>query len=66
LLIVAARLVRSLAFFLLAVAGSGFAVLLTVLVLDFTILVVPWHFLRPDSVKRVDVDLPVLFVPIGK
>jgi hypothetical protein len=41
LLVVAARFVRSLASFLLADAGSGFAVLSTVLVLDFVILVVP-------------------------
>jgi hypothetical protein len=61
--LVAARFALSRAsFFLLAIAGSAFAVLLTVLVLDFVILVVPWHFLEPDSVKRVDVGHPVLFV----
>jgi cell division protein FtsW (lipid II flippase) len=54
LLIVAAQSVLSIAFFLLAIAGSGSAVLLAVLVLDFLILVVPWHFLQPDSVKRID------------
>jgi hypothetical protein len=62
LLVVAARFVHSGAFFLLAIASSGFAVLLTVLVLDFVIFVVPWHILQPDSVKRVEVDLPVPFV----
>jgi hypothetical protein len=61
---VAARFVRTLAFFLLAIVGSGFAVLLTQLVPDLVILVVPWHFLRPASVKPVDVDLPVLFVTV--
>jgi hypothetical protein len=60
--VVAARSIIILAFLLLfSVLGSGFAVPLAVLVLDF---VVPRHFLRPDSVKRVDVDLPVLFVAL--
>jgi hypothetical protein len=62
LIIVAARFALSLAFLLvIAVLGSGFAVPLAVLVLDFVILLVPRHFLRPDSAKRVDVHLPVLF-----
>jgi hypothetical protein len=62
LLVVAARFTLSLAFFLLAMVGSGFAVLLTILVLAFVILVVPRHFLQPDSVERIDLDLLVLFV----
>jgi hypothetical protein len=57
----ALRFILSLAFFLFAKVGSGLVVLLTVLVLDFVILVVPWHFLRADPAKRVVIDLPVLF-----
>jgi hypothetical protein len=66
LLVVAARFVLILSFFLLAIAGSWFAAFLTVLVLDFVILVVPWHSLQPDSVKLVDVELPSSSLPIEK
>jgi hypothetical protein len=60
--LVAARCALRLASFLLAIARSWLAVLLTVLVLDLVILVVPWHSLKPDSVKRVDLPLPLTFV----